>query len=124
MKDVKINKTKLLEALKANRETHRTIFLEAQEGFRTEAIKHLDQMLEDARNGKEIRQNIGLVEPRDQTADYDRAIRMLEMSEDDVIELSELDFECYVLDNWSWKNQFLISNSSYSATAARLTGKR
>ena len=65
-----------------------------------------------------------LQEPQDQTADYDRAIRMMEMSEDEIIEISELDFECYVLDNWAWKKNFLISNMGYSATAAKLAGKR
>lgn len=124
MQNVKIKKEKLLETLRENRTAHREIFLEAQEGFRAEAIKQLDAMLQAAKDGKKIRQSIGLIEPTDQTADYDRAIRMLEMSEDEVIELTELDFECYVLDNWRWKAQFLASNSSYSSTAARLTGKR
>lgn len=124
MKDVKINKEKLLNCLKVNRTQHRTIFEEAQKGFREEVIKQLDARLQDAREGRQIDIRIALQEPTDQTSDYDRAIRMLEMSEDEIIELSELDFECYVLDNWAWKRNFLISNVGYSQTAARLAGKQ
>lgn len=76
-------------------------------------------MLDEAKAGKQIRRSLALVEPQDQTRDYDRAIRMMEMSQDEVVELEEHDFAQYVLDDWSWKRQFLLSNSNYSATAAR-----
>lgn len=117
MKDVKIKKAKLLAELKKNRTQHRKIFEEAQKGFRAEVIKQLDERLAEARAGKKIDIHIRLQEPVDQTADYDRAIRMLEMSEDATILLSEADFACYVLDDWAWKRNFLISNSAYSKSA-------
>lgn len=117
MNAIKVKKSELLDVLKKNREQHRKIFLEAQEGYKHAAIKELDSMLDDARAGKRIRRSMTLVEPQDQTSDYDRAIRMLEMSQDEVIELEEHDFMQYVLDDWGWKHQFLHSNSVYSATA-------
>lgn len=45
MKAVKISKKELLEALRKNRKAHRDIFLEAQDGYRFEAIKLLDKAL-------------------------------------------------------------------------------
>lgn len=122
MNSINVKKIDLLTTLRENREKHRTIFLEATEGYREAAIKELDAMLEDAKAGRKIRRSLTLVEPQDQTRDYDRAIRMLEMSQDDVIELEEHDFAQYVLDDWAWKRQFLLSNSAYSVTATGLLG--
>ena len=117
MDSIKVKKEELLAKLKENKDTHRKIFLEAQEGYRTLVIEQLETMLSDARGGKKINRHLSLSEPTDQTRDYDRVIRMLEMSQDDVVELSEHDFAQYVLDDWSWKRNFLVSNSVYSATA-------
>lgn len=120
MNDIKVKKSELLDVLKKNRKQHRQIFLEATEGYRKAAIAELDSMLADAKDGRKIRRSLSLTEPQDQTRDYDRAIRMMEMSQDDIIELDESDFAQYVLDDWSWKRQFLFSNSAYSATATGL----
>lgn len=116
METIKVKKEELLQALHKNRDAHRKIFEEAQEGYREEAIKLLDKALEDAKHGKEIRTHIQLMAPIDQTKDYDRAIRMVEMSVDDVIEIDERDFACYVMDDWDWKRQFLTTNAFYSKT--------
>lgn len=116
MRTITVKKNELFEKMKANRDQHRTIFLEAQEGYREAAIAELDKMLEEARSGKRIRRIVSLVEPMDQTSEYDRAIAMLEMSVSDTIELSAEEFNCYVLDQWRWKDQFNVSNASYSKT--------
>lgn len=116
MTAIKCSKAVLLKTLKANRETHHEIFLEAQDGYRTAVIAELDKMLEEARAGKRIRRAITLIEPMDQTREYDRAIAMLEMSVDGTVLLEEHDFRQYVLDEWSWKHQFNVSNVLYSKT--------
>jgi hypothetical protein len=74
----------------ANRDSHRHLFLKAQEGYRKLVIEELDRMLADAKAGRPIRRSISLTEPSDHTKDYDRVIAMLEMSVDDtVIEFCE-----------------------------------
>lgn len=113
---INVKRSQLLEKLKANRAEHRKIFLEAQEGYRAQCIKELDAMLQEARDGKRIRRAVALVEPMDQTWEYDSAIAMLEMSVDEVISLEEHDFKCYVLDQWQWKKQWTTSNVGYSRT--------
>lgn len=115
MNEIKVNKTELLAALTKNRTEHREIFLEAQENYRKAVIAELERSLADARAGRQIRVNITLVSPVDQTKDYDRAIRMLHMSMDNIIELDQQEFSSYVLDDWSWKRQFTASNINYSA---------
>ena len=95
---VTLKKEDLLDVLKKNREAHNNIFLDAQKGYREEAIRLLDKALENARNGNTIKTMIHLDTPVDQTKDYDRIIRMLEMSIDEEVDLSEHDFAQYVLD--------------------------
>ncbi len=116
MDAVNIKRTELLATLKKNRASHRKIFLEAQDGYRKLAIAELDEYLREAKAGKRIRRGLTLVEPVDQTKEYDRAIRMLEMSVDKVVSLSDTDFQCYVMDEWRWKGQFEASNIGYSKT--------
>lgn len=120
MEKITVNKAELMEKLKKNREEHREIFLEALDGFRKKAIQMLEERLTLAKAGKYFDLYLHIVQPVDQTKDYDRAIKMLEMSIDASVELSERDFQQYVLDDWSWKDQFLTSNSLYSGKAAAM----
>ncbi len=50
--------------------------------------------------------------PVEHLADYDRAISKLEFSVADKVSLSAEDFDAYVLNNWSWRESFSVSNSS------------
>ena len=49
---------------------------------------------------------------------YNRAIRMLELSVDDTIEVEEEIFNQMVLDEWHWKHQFTVSNAMYKSAGA------
>ena len=115
MKEVNVNVAELLEKLKENRTKHRGIFKDAQKGYRAEAIKQLDIALADAKAGKSINTEIYLEKPVDQTKDYDKAILMLEMHSEDYIDVSASDFSNYVMDDWSWKRNFIATNSMYTA---------
>lgn len=117
MQMVKVKKSELLKRLKHNRAEHREIFEEASAAFREEVIKVLDERLADTKAGKRITLRINLTQPMDQTAEYDQAIAMCDMSVDNEIELSHEDFRNYVLDKWHWREQFIASNSGYSAKA-------
>ena len=113
MKKVKVNKDKLIVVLKENKEKHISIFNKAEEKYREVAIGALDSALGRAREGKEIQTYFDLTKPMNQTKDYDRAIGMLEMSIDDDIEISQIEYENYVLDQWNWNTQFNMSNTMY-----------
>lgn len=112
-----VNKTLLLETIKQNRAKHREIVQEAFTEYREMAIKELDKMIAEAKSGKRIRRALTLVEPMDQTKEYDQAIRKLEMSVHDTIEIDDATFRQLVCDDWAWKQGFLISNSNYSQKA-------
>jgi len=122
MQTVKIEKAALLAIVRENREKHRAIFLEAQEGFRAQAIAELDRLLENAKAGRRIPRSWSMLAPVDQTKEYDRVLKMLEMSVDDIVELSQHDFARYVMDDWEWREQFLASNARYSKMAEDIVG--
>ena len=119
MQRVRLKKDKLLDKVRANRSEHREIFEEALEGYRKEVVRLLEERLADAKQGKRFDHFIALVEPMDQTKEYDRIITMLEMSADEYVELSQSEFAQYVMDDWGWMDQFINSNASYSAKAAQ-----
>lgn len=120
MKDIRIEKGELLEILTENRKNHRAIFEEAVEGYRQRAVEILTEQLDRIAQGRLERVNVQIPLPSDHTQDYDRAIKMLEMTLDDEIYVDEADFQGYVMDEWGWKKEFLTSNSSYSTTARTL----
>lgn len=118
MDTIKVKKEELLSKLKENRTNHRQMFETAQKGYKEMVIEELEKQLDNARKGKTVNTNIHLVAPKDQTKDYDRAIAMLEMdATGDLVELDQSEFSNYVLDDWSWKQQFTLSNSAYLTKA-------
>lgn len=112
-KGVRVNREELLTKIKANRATHKDTFEKAMVGYRKRAIEELDKSLADARAGRRIRAAIELVEPMNQTADYDMVIAMLEMCVDKEVVIATGEFQQYVLDQWHWKEQFTTSNMAY-----------
>jgi hypothetical protein len=120
METVKVRRNELLEKLSVNRDNHRTLFLEAQQGYRELVIQELDRSLRDAREGREIRTFIRMEAPQDHTGDYDTVIAMLNMSVDDTVELSSQEFRCFVQDQWQWAHAALVTNSAYAEHAKSL----
>lgn len=117
MDEIKFKVAELLTALKANREAHRAEFEKAMSGYEVEATEQLQAMIEKVKAGKRPNVYITLAMPQDHTKDYDRVIRMLEMSVEDTLVLSEHEFAMYVQDDWQWKGQFTTTNSVYLAKA-------
>lgn len=116
MRSVKVNKFELLGILGINRETHVTTFEEAVADYKAAALKIAQDNLELAKT--EDLGKIAKIKPLPQAPisyadNYDRAIRMLQLSVDDVIELEEDVFNQLVLDEWHWKHQFVASASLY-----------
>lgn len=118
--ETRIKTGKLLEILEENRRKHHEVFQEAMKNYREAAIKELHGMIADAIEGRRIRRAINLVQPINQTADYDRVISMLKLTEDDTIILDETQFRCYVQDKWHWASQFSSSNKSYVTSGSSM----
>lgn len=120
MERVKVNKAELLKILETNRGKHRQIFEEACDGYQKAVVRELESQLKRAKEGIRRSIVISIPAPIDQTREYDRAIAMMKMSVEAEVLLTELDFRCYVLDDWDWKQKFLTSSRAYSQRAASL----
>lgn len=116
-KNLTFNKEKLLVIIKRNRAEHRSIYKEALEGYKEKLRGMVDEVYEKLKMGEIPRVTIAPQYPVDQTKEYDRTIKMLEMCTETNVELTELDFAQYVMDEWSWMDHFITSNSAYSAKA-------
>ncbi len=111
---VTIKKSALLETIIKNRAQHKSEFDEAQIGFREAALRAMTENAELCIAGGEIKLNIALTVPVQHIKDYDRVIRMLEMSTADEITISEAQFTQYVMDDWDWKAKFVGSTMMYN----------
>lgn len=116
MRNTKIQKDKLLGIVKENLAKHLSEYAEAVNDYKLAAIKIATANLELAQTGDlnkiaEIKEMP--TKPSSYEAEYNRAIRKLELSVDDVIDVDELTFNQLVLDEWNWKTQFLVGNALY-----------
>jgi hypothetical protein len=113
MRKVTIKQNELLEVLRENRETHKTEYDDAYAGYLETCKETLTELLEEFEAGE--RETVQWTEfpPQTQVKEYDRVIRMLELSVDSEIELTAEEFANYVQDEWHWKGQWELSNSNY-----------
>ena len=118
MRDVKVNKEELLDIVRTNKEKHSKEYLEAVEDFKKAAINIAETNLKLAQTGdtEKIAKFKQLPsKPVSYEDSYTRAIRMLELSVDSVIEVEEHIFNQLVLDEWQWKQNFAVTSASYKA---------
>lgn len=114
MQTVTVTAADLLAKTTANRTAHLELYTKAEAGYRKAVIDELEKMLADAREGKPIRQNVHLPVPENHTEDYDRIITMLKMSVNTVVELTNHDFDQFVMDNWAWSRSASVTNFGYA----------
>ena len=118
MKTVKIKREELLAVVRENKEKHIVEFNESVEDFKKAVVVITKNNLKLVNTGD--LNNIAKVKnlpsvPSSYEQSYTRAIRMLELSIDDVIELDDTTFNQLVLDEWNWKSNFQLSGSLYKS---------
>lgn len=116
---VRVSKDELLDKIRGNAAEHHQIFEEALDGWHKAVIQRLEEMVADAKAGRDIALHVGLQRPEDHSDDYESVIALLEMSQDDELEITFHDFQQYVMDKWGWQNQFLMSSTAYGSETAR-----
>jgi len=118
MHAVKVNRIELLGIVRGNLEKHIKEFNESVEDYKAAAIKLAEANMELAKSGeldKIAKMRAVPQKPVSYEQNYNRAIRMLELSVDETIEVEEDVFNQLVLDEWSWKNAFVASASLYKS---------
>lgn len=117
MENITVEKKQLIAIVQGNRDNHRAKFEAAYGNFKVEVEKQLRKRLEQVHAGKVPNLTFALPVPMDHTKDYDRVLRMLELSVDDQIVLSEYDSKMYVMDEWDWSSQFAATTANYGVPA-------
>ena len=116
MYSVKVKKSELLEKIKSNHLTHKQAYEEAFEGYKKTMQNILEIQLDLVKKGAVIRVEVfSIPVPQDHSADYERAVMMLEMSVADKLDVSEEDFRMYVMDDWGWKRAFADTYTVYTS---------
>lgn len=116
---VKVNKAKLLETLRGNLTKHVSTHTEALETWKQKAAAHVATLSDRILKGeiRDISNAVSIVNDRpvSYAPSYEKVIKMLEYSVDDIIELESEDFDRYVGDNWEWKQSFLLNSTKYGS---------
>lgn len=139
---VRVNRIKLLETLKSNREQHIAVFNEAMDGYKELALAKvedafigLDRRL--ANRKKEMIEHIqsftaetaskfsdyfvileqvvvNLKLPVSYAEAYDAAIDMAMFDTREELDLSGAEFQCFCRDVWDWTYEFSNTNATYT----------
>lgn len=118
MNSVKIDREKLLGIVQENRDKHCAAFTESVEDYKRAVLKIATNNLKLAKTAdlEQIAKFQTLPpKPTSHEREYDRAIRMLELSVETVIEIDQNIFNQLVLDEWQWKNAFLTNSTLYKS---------
>jgi hypothetical protein len=116
MKAIKMNLVELLDIVRANKEKHIIEYDESILDYKKLVAKVASENTKIAREDSINK----IFKPWPTTPvsyedSYKRAIRMLELSVDKIIEVEEDIFNQLVLDEWSWKRSFTANTTSYKA---------
>ncbi len=115
MNGVKLTKGELLENVKANLDKHNADVAEALSLRRETIAKSFEKQLKEMEFDVDFqpKEHLSFPMPKDHSEDYKKAIRMIEMTTDEVIELTESQFDKLVMDNWGWKSDLIAASSVY-----------
>lgn len=97
-----------------------------------EAGKYLEKIEKKERFGDgvyltsqlKVKASVQLPYPENRTSDYGRAIKMIELSVYNTVELNENEFDAYVLNNWEWKKKFVDTNDRYVKSLSNKLGRQ
>lgn len=118
MNSIKMNRIQLLEIVRENKEKHIAEFIEAVNDYKLLVLKISQSNFKLAKTA-DLEEFKGIKPipstPTSYEDSYKRAIRMLELSIEDVIEIEEDIFNQLVLDEWLWKRGFVTANTMYKS---------
>lgn len=117
MNSVKMNRIELLNIVRENKEKHIKEYVESVEDYKVAVIKITQANAKMAKTADLDQFKFKTIpsKPTSYEDNYTRAIRMLELSVEDTIDVEEHIFNQLVLDEWGWKQQFTAMSASYKA---------
>lgn len=118
MRAVRLNREQLLEILRENQKKHLLDYEASVLDFKSAVLKLAQANVKLAKTGAldEIAKMKRVpTAPVSYAESYSRAIRMLELSVDDIIELDDAKFAQLVQDEWQWKHEFQVASALYKS---------
>lgn len=109
---VKVNKQKLIDKIKENKENHIIEFDKAVVAYKEEATKQLLELTAKNEND-EMNLKLNLVTPINASEDYEKIIEMFEWEVETEVELEQKEFNQYVQDETEFAINAKFSNSTY-----------
>lgn len=123
--NIKVEKTKLITALKQNRAKHIADYQEATKNWQKELKAMVDSAhslldKEDYSLFLDRKHDIFRIDlrPTSHKKEYDTAIEMLEFSADQEIQLDIQQYNAFVKDEWDWRQHWSASNAKYLNAAS------
>jgi len=111
-REVSIEKSKLIEKIKENRDAHVIDYNEAVIAYRKKAESELKNLSKELKNGS-MKLNLHLITPINRSEEYDKIIEMFNWEINDIVKLTQKEFNEYVLDETTSAQQAKFSNSAY-----------
>jgi hypothetical protein len=112
MNTVKVNVYNLLEKLESNLGKHKMEYDDMMLNYKLQSIAALQVSLNNFTTDI-FEFAVTPRKPVEHIKDYQRAILMLQMSVEEIIELTEREFSELVMDEWQWKHEFEMTKTLY-----------
>ena len=120
MIDLKIHVkvAELLKHLEKNKAAHIKSYESALKVYFKKLNTELAKMTKDAAACKMRKDNylIHLASPQNKSKEYDRYIKMLKMSVEELVEISTTEYDCFVNDDWEWIVSAKTINTFYNSS--------
>jgi hypothetical protein len=116
---VKVKKADLIAQIKLNKEKHIAEYNQAVIDYRDEANKQLTK-LRKALNAGKTDLRLEMTEPVNKEKEYDKLIKQFEWEQDDLINLSQPEFDKYIHDEHQFSLEARLSNLRYSKLTGRI----
>jgi hypothetical protein len=110
---ISVNKAKLIEQIKKNKENHIVEYDKAVIAYKEEALKQLNEQIKKVEEGS-LNAKLNLITPINNAVNYDKIIEMFEWEVNEVVELEQNEFNEYVQDETEFAVQAKFSNTMYS----------
>lgn len=112
---IKVEKAKLIQQIKENKERHIKEFENAVVAYKVEALKQLNEQIKKVEQGA-LDAILNLVTPVNNGENYDKIIEMFEWEVESEVELSQEEFNEYVQDETQFARDAKFSNTFYSSS--------
>jgi len=109
---IKVKKQELIKKIKENKEKHIEEYAKAVVAYKEEALRQLNILIDKANTGN-LKLNLKLVTPVNNSDNYDKIIEMFEWEVEDEVQLSQSEFNEYVQDETDFAMTAKMSNSTY-----------